>query len=312
MPRLREPDELDEVVLICASDIHLSHTPPVARATEPDWYTAMDKPLAQLRAAQVQHDCPVALAGDIFHKWNPPPQLINFALQALPCRCYGVPGQHDLYCHNYEDIQRTAYWTLVEACAIGHLEPGVPKPISDYVTLHGVPWGFLPSLPPQGQGGHQVAIVHDYIWKEGFAFAGAPQEGHYSGHLARLAGYSHAFYGDNHKAFQHFKPGLCRVVNCGAFLRRNSDEAGITPAMYYLHRSGAITRQPLETEGEVLVPSKLEEAMPPAEMEQFIAALGKLGTTGLDYPTAVRQYLKANPLPPPAERILLEALDADG
>ena len=40
--------------------------------------------------------------------------LISFAIRELPS-CYAIPGQHDLPNHSYTDIQRSAYWVLVEA-----------------------------------------------------------------------------------------------------------------------------------------------------------------------------------------------------
>ena len=54
----------------------------------------MQRSLEQIRDLQKEFDCPVICAGDIFDKWNSPPELINFAYDNLP-EIYAIPGQHD-------------------------------------------------------------------------------------------------------------------------------------------------------------------------------------------------------------------------
>ena len=102
----------ENIIAIFAADLHLSLKAPIWRSTEQDWFEAMLRPLVELRTLATLHNCPIVYAGDIFDKWNSPPELINFAIEHLP-KGHAIPGQHDLPLHNYEDIRKSAYWTLV-------------------------------------------------------------------------------------------------------------------------------------------------------------------------------------------------------
>jgi hypothetical protein len=62
-----------KIVAIVCSDIHLKHKPPLCRWGEDDWYEAMQRPLLQLQHLADKYDAPILYAGDIFDRWNPPP-----------------------------------------------------------------------------------------------------------------------------------------------------------------------------------------------------------------------------------------------
>ncbi len=78
---------------IFVSDIHLSAKPPALRHLEPNWFEAMARPIREMRRLAEKLDVPVICGGDIFDFWNPPAELISFAIQELP-KLYAVPGQH--------------------------------------------------------------------------------------------------------------------------------------------------------------------------------------------------------------------------
>src|SRR4051812_12555947 len=80
VPVVRVPTPPKVNSLWC-SDIHLSHKPPIARSAEPCWYSAMQRQLDELRSVALELDVPIFVAGDIFDRWNPPPELINFAIR---------------------------------------------------------------------------------------------------------------------------------------------------------------------------------------------------------------------------------------
>ena len=99
------------VVAIACSDIHLTLTPPAARAKEPDWFAAMLRPLNELRHLAKIHEVPIICGGDVFDTWRVPNELVNWAIQHLP-EMYSIPGQHDLPFHQIDDIDKSAYRTL--------------------------------------------------------------------------------------------------------------------------------------------------------------------------------------------------------
>ena len=55
-----------DIAAILVADIHLSHSPPVARSAEENWYEAMARPLNQLRNLAEKWRAPVICAGDVF------------------------------------------------------------------------------------------------------------------------------------------------------------------------------------------------------------------------------------------------------
>jgi hypothetical protein len=115
-----------EPIAVLCSDIHLSLKQPPCRAD--DWLSVQKGYLVQLKSLACAakelwlgnrnttgRPIPILCAGDIFDKWNSPPELIRFALEHLPDGMICVPGQHDLPNHSFEEIHRSAYGVLREA-----------------------------------------------------------------------------------------------------------------------------------------------------------------------------------------------------
>lgn len=169
--------------------------------------------LGQLRGLSEGHGTPgnplpVICAGDIFDRYNAGPELINFALAYLP-RMYAIPGQHDLPHHSYEDIRKSAYWTLVEAGKILNLEPGKPVGVG-VMQLWGFPWGTpVEPCPETPHLGIDVAVVHQYVWMKEHGYPGAPEENRVKNFLGKIVGYDAVVVGDNHKGFKAHQ-----ILNC--------------------------------------------------------------------------------------------------
>lgn len=182
-----------EVIAILASDIHISNCPS-ARSAELSWFAVMKRQFDELRELQILHNCPIIYAGDIFHKYNASPELINFAIENLP-RGYSIPGQHDLPDHRMDQIKKSAYHTLCEADILLNLEDS--KLISQKLIAHPFPWGVeIRQKEPErwidGLGAIHLAVVHSYIWKEGCSYVGASEDQKYTGYMLKLQGYDAA------------------------------------------------------------------------------------------------------------------------
>jgi hypothetical protein len=171
----------------------------------------MARPLVQLRALAEKLKVPIVCAGDLFHKWNSPPELINFAIKHLP-KMYCIPGQHDLPLHSYADIRKSAYWTLVEAGVITDIPGGGFLDVPEHrLRLFGFPWGF-PVTPCEDrrEGWFHLAVVHAYCWSATTGYPGAAPEHHARHHFKSLEGYDGGVYGDNHKGALYNEKGLLR------------------------------------------------------------------------------------------------------
>ena len=294
---MSETDE--KVIAILCADIHLSDKPPIWRSAEPDWYEAMQRPLGELRGLHLKYDeCPVLCAGDIFDKWNSPPELINFALEYLPDNMYCIPGQHDLPNHNYKEIKRSAYYTLVQAEKIIDISKDLMNIASSQLTLYGFPYGR--EIPPISHQSEfiQIALIHEYRWIKGSSYPGAPIVDKLSKAISKH-GYDVIVYGDNHKGFIFNAKGAMQdttVFNCGSLMRRHSDEIDYRPQVGLLLESGEVVPHFLDISADKHLDAEDPCIAIPEEMDmsEFIEELKKLGETGLEFVQRVERFFKKN------------------
>jgi len=300
----------NRVLAILCSDIHLSSRPPIARSTEPDWFQAMERQLSQLRHLSEQHRAPVVCAGDIFDKWNSSPELINFALQHLPEDMYAVPGQHDLPNHNMEEIHRSAYWTLVQAGRVQHIDG---KYGLDDLILYGFGWEqelTRVDKVDQKDTRHKLAVVHRYCWHhKDSCYEGAPQQNHSTPTLKVLRDYNAVVFGDNHKSW-YWNDQFFGVMNCGSFFRRRIDEMSHRPVVGLLHRNG-ITPHYLKCHEDKFINvdeglGLLEKGM---DLTELVMDLKDLGDGALDFVEAVKRYFAKNGVPKSIRRIITQAME---
>ena len=298
---------------ILVSDIHLQANAPVCRAGEPDWFAAMTRPLQELAALQKHHGgAPILYAGDIFDQWHARPEVINFALTNLP-QGYAVPGQHDLPDHNYAEIHRSAYWTLVEAGCIQNLGPGerhiIKTPDKLPLAVYGFPWGCPIHSCEETVVALRVAVVHSFIWQKDAGYIGAPVDRMVGACKNMFRGYTAVAFGDNHKGFIADGDGVA-VCNCGGLMRRKIDERNYRPGVGLLHADGAITRHYLDiTEDHFAAMTEAEEAVAQVlDMSAFVDGLRNLETNdALDFIAALKRFIRDNKTPPQVAEVILQA-----
>lgn len=286
------------VALLC-SDLHLSHTPPAARSAEPDWYAAQKRVLDEVK----DWNLPVLCAGDIFDRWNSPAELINFALECLPDGMICIPGQHDLPNHRLDEIQRSAYWTLVKAGKIKNLYYHEWYEAGDFrAVLHPYPWS-VDVEPTEKSSTFKIAIIHAYIWKSGYSYPGADENKHVIKYqMERLAGYDVAVFGDNHKSFLDGN-----VFNCGTMMRRKIDEMDYRPNVGILHDDGSIKLHYLDTSKDQFIDVD-EPKQVLADTREFIRELKLLDQDSLDFREAVHRFLDQQDVSPGVRGAVVECL----
>lgn len=300
---------MDMTIALLCSDIHLSHKPPLFRSSEPHWYQAMLRPLQQLSdlAASLGNP-PILCAGDVFDRWNSPAELINFAIRELPVM-YSIPGQHDLPNHSYQDIKRSAYWTLVEAGKLINLKPGANE-LSNGVTVTAAPWrkDLPPPIPKSPY--IQIALIHAYCGRPDMAWPGMPEEGLSSAWAKKTKGFDLAVFGDNHIGFTQGP-----IYNCGSLMRRTATQITYKPSVGILkHKSDGkldCTRFYLDTSKDnILVPQAAStQREDPKEIRDFSDLLDELETMGTDplnFLELVHHYIKR--VPDPIRQVILNAL----
>lgn len=297
---------MSRVIAILVSDVHLCHTPPPARAGEPNWYAAMRRPLDEIRQLAYKERCPVVYAGDIFDRWGPPVELVNFAIDHLP-HGYAIYGQHDMPNHAVEEFDRTAYATLCRTGKLCNILPGTHDCQFGELVLHGFPWN-VPLEPLPDPYVLHMAVCHRYIWTQGHGYTGADAAATPTAFAGLLQGYQVAHFGDNHSGFIA-QAGDCVVANCGAMMRRRSDEGDYRPWVGLLGENGSVRRHYLDTSkdvfdsgGEVVVAEQT------VEMQAFFAGLVGLQQDELDFRVVVNAALSASNVSEGCKRRVLEAV----
>jgi len=302
----------DKVVAIYLSDIHLSLKPPAARRGEDDWFNAMAYTLGQVTAAASRYDVPVLCTGDIFDHWRAEPALVNFALGFLP-DMYAIPGQHDMPLHSLELIKKSAFWTLVMA---GKVTPVMPAPAQPVViqkqglVVYGFPWGS-PITPPleYEKNWSPIALVHQYIWQQGACYPGAPEENKVSKVRGLLSGYLSAAFGDNHQGFVFDLGEGRKGMNCGTLMRRKADEAGYTPHIGLLCRSGNVLVHHLRTSTEVLDKTVKDVRSPEevTDLRVFFDEIGNMQRNTIDFLEALKWAMESRNVEVDVRKEILKA-----
>lgn len=301
---------MSKPICILVSDLHLSHTPPVARSTEESWYAVQAGYLAQLKQiAKDAGDVPVVCAGDIFDRWDAGSTCTNFAIEHLP-HMFAVAGQHDLPNHSYADIERSSYWTLMQAEKISNLDYTIKHPYShDGLLLYGFPWG-CDIKPPKRLGAQKnihLAVVHAYCWRAGCGHPGAEDSTLSAKYRDSLKGYDTAVFGDNHVHFTDSK-GTPTIYNCGTFMRRKLDERDCKPGVGILYADGRISRQPLITDQDKFIDvAAIRDAFATdAKIAGFLEYIRNMTGEQLSFEDAVRRGL--DKLSPAAADLIREVM----
>lgn len=301
----------EKVIAILCADLHLSLNAPIWRSAEEDWFAAMQRPLDEISNLQQEHNCPVICAGDIFDRWNSSPELINFALYHLPFM-HTVPGQHDLPLHNYDDIEKSAYWTLVQAGKIKDIPLNYTYRLND-IILYGFPFGY--KAKPIGykkeddKNKLNIAVIHEFYWTNNTGYTGADDNNNVSNRTPFKGSndYDIIVFGDNHKGF-HID-GSLQLFNCGSLMRRNSDQIDYKPQVGLLLSTGKVIPHYLDiSKDKHLDIQGVLRKEASLDMKEFIQELEKLEDTDLDFHEAMKQYLRTNKVNTQISNIILGAM----
>lgn len=310
-------------IALALSCIHLSQRAPVARCGEPDWFEVMKRNLFWLHDVKKELSyCPILCAGDIFDKWNPSPELVNFALDYLP-EMYAVPGQHDLPYHVYEDIHKTGFGVLMRAGKVIHWHGSkahlidTPIPGVD-IALSTFPWGaeLTPFENPLKQKAIPIALAHKYCWATGYEYPGAPAAEEFSVHAKKLQGYRVAIFGDNHQSFsaRRLKQHL-EIFNCGTFMVRKLHEISYNPRVGIICADGWVIPLYCDTSRDIIMATNEAQKLSQSAtlelelLEQFLGELENLGRVSADFKGHVSRVLKESDVSKSVHKLVLRLLE---
>lgn len=306
---------MSKVVAVLASDIHFSHNAPIARSAEPDWYKAMGRQVAEVSCLCAKHRAPLIIAGDIFDRWNSPPELINFALAVFRTLgmangkgIYAIPGQHDLPNHRLAEVNRSAYDTLVLGGAIRNLFEETE--IESGVVLQPFPWGStLVNWEPDLGDTIYVAVMHRYIWNLQSGYPGAPIQNREDTLRKMMSGYDVIHGGDNHKSVLGVYGGRPLVFNPGSFYRRKQDERNHKPCVGLLTVDGGVEVHYLDVSQDKWIDETLEKKVHTVIADTVIHELQGLGPDSLDFREALAKEIRRRNIEESVRTVILKSLE---
>ncbi len=300
---------LDRVIAISASDLHLSHKAPTARTLN-NWMHCQKKQLQELSSLVDKYQVPLFLVGDIFDKPTHHAEIVNLALRYLP-HAYGVPGNHELPYHNLKEVKKSSFWTLVEAGLLTYVEPGKPYQIEGYtpIVLHGFPYGVEVSpLEHRTNLAIEIALIHSFIWQRGKGHVGADEAAKVEGWKGKLQGYDVALFGDNHLPFDT-KVSDCVVVNHGSFFRRYHHEINHRPSVVLIYGDLHTERYYLDTsQDEFTEERKVVSSILELDTGELLQELQELGDDKLDFRQVVFQAIDNHKVKQEVKDCVLEAM----
>lgn len=296
--------------LFCA-DIHLSDSPPVSRAGEPDWYLAQSRVLQQIDGIAKEHDVFVFVAGDVFDRPRVSPRLEILALSHMGERWRFIPGQHDLPNHRMDRMIESSYGVLTYgngSNVVGGWESKGPG-VDNKSFLHSFPFGETLEPCPKSFSKYNVnvALIHHMVWEGKPPYPGAPASGTAKEVRKALSGFDVVFAGDNHEAF--ISEGSPLIVNCGSVMRRTATQEGHRPAVYLLHTDKTVETIYLDTTADFFSREHIEqEKARDDRIASFVRNLKEDVEVELSFKENLRRYCEANGVAPEVHNMILEEM----
>lgn len=297
------------------SDLHLSHKPPVWRSSEKDWYGAMLRPIHEIQEVTASlidvADLPWLISGDIFHKWNSPPSLINFAIDHLQCKSIAIPGQHDLPNHMDEQFENSPYATLVKANTIRNIDDTEYEPFGENgPVIRGYGWN---TQLVDDDTNECISMIHRYVWMDSCSYQGAPNTNKVGEIANQLGKPKLIISGDNHIGFWH---NPTRTFNCGSLMRLNRDQQHYKPRVGIVYSDCSVIPYYLDTDHDSTIGHFSDrEIMDVAEqqedVDEFLQELAQMGRGGLDFLDAVRRYANKHNVRKATAKLIEQILTGD-
>ena len=271
--------------ILCA-DLHLRDSVPRARTD--DYWKAQGEKLTTLWKLQYKYNCPVYCAGDIFHKAKSNPVIESLAIDHLPEKFYGIPGQHDLPDHNIDNFDKSSLGVLFAAST-----KIVKNPFEEMFRI--------------GEG---VGLIHTFIQK-----LGDEQDKIIGGSSAKalLRKYPDLkliVSGDNHKPFVYEYEGRL-LVNPGSMMRMKADQIDHKPRVYlWYEESNTVEPVYFPIDDGVIDRIHLErEEKKDERIEAFVSHLNNDYTVGLDFKNNLEIFFRNNETKKAVQKQIWEAME---
>lgn len=310
-----------KVSLVFCSDVHFSGSVPVARSCESDWFEAQARIIRQVKRIAVDNYCPLLIAGDLFDRWNSGSECVNRFLlefEDFPA-ILAVPGQHDLPLHNYEDIHKSSYYTLVLSRVIVDIPAGRCRTVGRInvggekiaINVWGFPYGTSLAPPESSKSSFNIALIHSYVWDGSKGYKDPPKDRHYKRFFKGVEGYDLFVVGDNHRHFVQTMGGAT-IFNCGRLIPRSVDNRD-PPVVGVLHEDGSVGSVVLDVEGDkwVVEGSDLGASGIEERMKKYVEGMRETEVGLFDFEEELKRFVenRENGVSAGARKVLSSVLE---
>lgn len=304
-------------ICIFTSDWHIWGNPTLFRNAEEDWFSVMARPLRQIRRYQKLNGyIPVFVPGDIFDFYNARSEVVNWLIKQMPKNVWAIPGQHDLQNHNYDLLEKTSFWTLVEAQVLNFADPEqdwLLQPTMEgktVIQLVTKPWKYTREAPVRSSlADLTIYMAHQYIYAgRDTCYGEVDKSCHISNSKDFLKDVDVAVFGDNHIPFIS-KIGKTKVVNCGTMIRRKVDERSYETGFVVLYDDFSLEKIPFDTSKDQF--SKITITKQDEEKHEKLAAelldeLRASGNESVDFQQELERYMESKSFSKKSKKIMTE------
>ena len=268
---------MKRVDAIFTADWHIRELIPVSR--KENYLDQQWSKIEYIKQLQSKYNCPVYMAGDLFHNWKPSPYLLSKFMEVCPKQLYVIYGNHDLPQHNFKLRYKSGIYTLEKA---GFLK-----------VLSGVHWKFKPSEKDYVLlKGKRLLLWHTMVYKDKTNYiteVDLPVQ-------SVMKEYSKAdviVTGHNHFSFT-CKIGNRLLVNPGSILRQTLTEKDYEPSVYlYSSLSNSVQRHKLPFDKDVFDFSYVGRRKK-VQADKFIELLKEDDNDILDFHKLLKRYYNAH------------------
>ena len=276
---------------IATSDWHVRASSPKYRVDEYS-ESILNKIGFIVRTAN-KNNCPILVAGDIFHNIRVGTRIINKLTRVLKkCKnpIYAVPGQHDLE-HHAEDLTPTPFLSLIHSDVITHLGT------NSINNVYGLGWGEEP--PKDGNictDDNSILVLHYCTTPGDPAFFLEDNALSAEDILKSFPEFKIIITGDYHTPHVFEKNGRL-LINPGCIGRSNKDQKNFQPVIYLVDTEAVTAKEikvPVRPSEEVFKIPENEDALDKS-FSDHIEQILKSSTNEEEKPdfiTTVRRIMK--------------------
>jgi DNA repair exonuclease SbcCD nuclease subunit len=293
---------------ILMSDPHLREDRPLCRTD--NYWDAMWEDIDFIDKLQIEYNCPILNAGDLFNKAKPSLYLVSLVIDYLPDNFISIAGQHDVPNHNPQLLNKSGIGLLQDVEKLKLLISKVWKlPIDYSIDIHGFSFGEdVKDRSKESKRRYKIALIHTLVTETESA---AKLMGGISAKalLNKMKGYNLIVCGDNHKSFTYEQDGRL-LVNPGSMMRMSADQIDHKPCVYLWYaednhiepvylpiKQGVISREHIE---------KKEDR--DKKIDAFVNHLKDDYEVGLSFEKNLEEYFRKHRTKKPVEELVWEAI----